>query len=115
MRIKDASSAKSEMNWIFAGKLPKAQYVSSEKGTPLLYIGKHHNKSPLLRCRFTHDIPAYLAAKAYDLHIPHVSLFSDSPPFAPDRAATLDHSKPVYPSIDLNTVCPVFAATGECR
>ncbi|KAF8801086.1 zinc finger dihydrouridine synthase [Phlegmacium glaucopus] len=65
-------------------------------------------------CRFTHDIPAYLAAKTHDLHIPELSQFSDSPPFAPDPA-TLAQFHPVNPSIDSNTVCPVFAATGECR
>ena len=71
-------------------------------------------KISLLRCRFTHDIPAYLAAKAHDLHIPQLSQLSDSPPFAPDPA-TQAQSRPVYQSMDPNTVCPVFAATGECR
>ena len=116
MRTKDVSSAKSKMTWIFVGKLPMAQYVSSEKGTPkfpFIYC-KNAIKSSLLRCRFTHDIPAYLAAKAHDLHIPQLSQFSDSPPFAPDPA-TLAHFHPVNPSIDPNTVCPLFAATGECR
>ncbi|KAF8151441.1 zinc finger dihydrouridine synthase [Crassisporium funariophilum] len=65
-------------------------------------------------CRFTHDIPAYLNAKTHDLNIPEVSQISDSPPFAPDFSA-LRKSHPDYPSLDLNTTCPVFAETGECR
>ena len=116
MRTKGVSSAKSKMNWIFVGKLPMARYASSEKGTPkfpFIYI-VNAVKSYLLRCRFTHDIPAYLAAKGHDLHIPQLSQFSDSPSFAPDPA-TLAQSQPAYPSMDPNTVCPVFAATGECR
>ena len=116
MRTKDASSAKSKMNWIFVGKLLMARYVSSEMGTPKIPFTYIVNtvKGSLVRCRFTHDIPAYLAAKAHDLHIPQLSQFSDSPPFAPDPA-TLAHFQPVNPSIDPNTICPVFAAAGECR
>ncbi|RDB17331.1 tRNA-dihydrouridine(47) synthase [NAD(P)(+)] [Hypsizygus marmoreus] len=65
-------------------------------------------------CRFTHDIPAYLAAKSHDIRIPALSEISDSPPFAPDLSkVTTPH--PEYPSLDLSTICPVFAETGGCR
>ncbi|KAF9472611.1 FMN-linked oxidoreductase [Pholiota conissans] len=65
-------------------------------------------------CRYTHDIPSYLAAKARDIHIPEMSQTSDSAPFAPDQDSLV---KPHldYPTLDLSTVCPVFAETGECR
>ncbi|TFK31535.1 hypothetical protein BDQ12DRAFT_693979 [Crucibulum laeve] len=65
-------------------------------------------------CRFTHDIPAYLAAKPADLHIPQVSEISDAPPYAPEYTGSLKPD-PKYPSLDLGTICPVFAETGECR
>ncbi|PPQ85978.1 hypothetical protein CVT25_001677 [Psilocybe cyanescens] len=65
-------------------------------------------------CRNTHDIASYLAAKTQDIHIPEISQFSDAPPFAPE-ATPLRKTHPAYPSLDLNTVCPVFAETGECR
>jgi hypothetical protein len=113
VRIKDASLAKSEMNWIFVGKLPTVRHVSSGRGT-FIYVLLDTIEGFLVRCRFTHDIPAYLVAKAHDLHIPELSQFSDSPPFAPETA-TLAHFQPANPSIDSNTVCPIFAATGECR
>lgn len=66
------------------------------------------------KCKFAHDIPAYLAAKLHDLRIPDTSEISDSAPFIePDRAVRAPHPK--HPSLDLGTVCPVFAETGECR
>ncbi|KAF9553435.1 FMN-linked oxidoreductase [Agrocybe pediades] len=65
-------------------------------------------------CRFMHDIPAYLAAKPRDLHIPEMSQMSELPPYAPEPE-TLVKSHPDYPSLDLNTICPVFAETGECK
>ncbi|KAF8241060.1 FMN-linked oxidoreductase [Tricholoma matsutake] len=65
-------------------------------------------------CRFTHDIPAYLAAKAQDIRIPNVSEISDTSPFA-SRFTSVVNPHPEIPSVDLNTSCPVFTETGECR
>ena len=66
------------------------------------------------RCRFTHDVAGYLAAKAPDIHMPEVSQILEEPPFVPNLGS-LRSPHPQYPSLDLNTVCPVFAETGECR
>ncbi|KAG6856330.1 hypothetical protein H0H87_005531 [Tephrocybe sp. NHM501043] len=65
------------------------------------------------QCRFTHDIPAYLVAKQHDIRIPDVSEISNTPPFAPDLSMLNPH--PEYQSINLNTICPIFAETGDCR
>ncbi|KAF9467198.1 hypothetical protein BDZ94DRAFT_1211631 [Collybia nuda] len=65
-------------------------------------------------CRFTHDIPSYLAVKSQDIRIPQTSQFSLSSPFTPDITKSIA-PVPEYPSIDLGTVCPVFSETGECR
>ncbi|KDR71559.1 hypothetical protein GALMADRAFT_791101 [Galerina marginata CBS 339.88] len=65
-------------------------------------------------CRFTHDIGAYLAAKTQDIHIPELSEIPTIPPFTPDLDS-LRKAHPDYPTLDLNTICPVFAETGECR
>lgn len=67
-------------------------------------------------CRFTHDVDAYLAAKPADLRVPSVDEISEEPPFnvrTLDGASATPHPK--YPSLDMSTVCPVFAETGECR
>ena len=66
------------------------------------------------KCRFSHDVAAYLAAKPVDIHIPTPSQFSDSTPFVPDMD-TLRTPHPLYPTLDTTTTCPVFAETGECR
>ncbi|KAF8065084.1 hypothetical protein FPV67DRAFT_1562931 [Lyophyllum atratum] len=65
-------------------------------------------------CRFTHDVPAYLAAKAQDIRIPEVSEISNTSPFVPDLPK-LGKPHPEHQSLDLSTTCPVFAETGECR
>jgi tRNA-dihydrouridine synthase 3 len=66
------------------------------------------------RCRFMHDIPAYLAAKTQDIRMPKVSEISDTPPFA-SNSATSVNLHPEFSSVDLSTSCPVFTETGECR
>lgn len=66
------------------------------------------------RCRFSHDIAAYLAAKQQDLRIPDTFEISDAQPIAPDFT-TLTQTHPLYSSVDLNTTCPIFVETGECR
>ncbi|EPQ51956.1 FMN-linked oxidoreductase [Gloeophyllum trabeum ATCC 11539] len=63
-------------------------------------------------CRQSHDVPAYLSSKPQDLSIPPVSSFMTSPPFVHPSPPASD---PRQPSLDLNTVCPVYAALGECR
>ncbi|KAG6890243.1 tRNA-dihydrouridine synthase 3 [Termitomyces sp. T32_za158] len=66
------------------------------------------------QCKFSHDIAAYLAEKQQDLRIPDTYEIPDAQPIAPDfTKLTQPHSK--YPSIDLNTTCPIYAETGECR
>jgi hypothetical protein len=66
------------------------------------------------RCRFSHDIGAYLAAKPQDLRIPSTSEFTDTSPFGPDLSSvTKPH--PRYPNVDAATQCPIFAEMGECR
>ena len=65
-------------------------------------------------CKFSHDIPAYLAAKIHDIRVLESSEISDNSPFVeidrPVREQHVDH-----PSIDRSTTCPIFAETGECR
>ncbi|KAJ3509437.1 hypothetical protein NLJ89_g5226 [Agrocybe chaxingu] len=68
----------------------------------------------ICECRFTHDIPAYISAKAADIHIPFTNQISDTAPFAPFQE-DLRKLHPVYTSIDVSTSCPVFAEAGECR
>jgi tRNA-dihydrouridine synthase 3 len=68
----------------------------------------------LNRCRFTHDIKAYLAAKTHDIHIPDLSQLSEASPFAPSPES-LSSPHIEYPSLDLSSICPVFTETGECR
>ncbi|KAG6877528.1 tRNA-dihydrouridine synthase 3 [Termitomyces sp. T159_Od127] len=64
--------------------------------------------------QFSHDTAAYLAAKQQDLRVPDTSEISDASPIAPDFTK-LTQPHPEHPSVDLNTTCPIFAETGECR
>lgn len=88
--------------------------MNSDPSGSCRFLGNMEIKLKSHRCRFMHDIPAYLTAKPHDLHIPQMSEMSDLPPYAPSPE-TLRKSHPEYPTLDLNTVCPVFAETGECR
>ncbi|KAF9497485.1 zinc finger dihydrouridine synthase [Pleurotus eryngii] len=63
-------------------------------------------------CRFTHDIPAYLAAKPRDIRIPDTTQSLEIPPFIPPQDFVADAE---FPSLDMGTICPVFAEMGECR
>ncbi|KAG6849880.1 tRNA-dihydrouridine synthase 3 [Arthromyces matolae] len=65
-------------------------------------------------CRFSHDIPGYLAAKPQDIRIFNVSDISTTNPSVPDLPH-LAKPHPEHPCIDLNDVCPIFAETGDCR
>jgi tRNA-dihydrouridine synthase 3 len=44
--------------------------------------------------------------------MPKVSEISDTPPF---HFASVLNPHTEFPSVDLNTSCPVFTETGECR
>ncbi|KAI0768259.1 zinc finger dihydrouridine synthase [Trametes elegans] len=67
-------------------------------------------------CRFTHNIPAYLAAKPKDIHFPASEDISDAPPFVrlPD-VEMVEHGDAPQNSLDPSTICPVFQHTGECK
>jgi tRNA-dihydrouridine synthase 3 len=66
------------------------------------------------KCKFAHDIPAYLSAKSHDLRIPETSEISDSIPFI-NSDSSVRKPHPDHPSLGLATTCPVFDETGECR
>ncbi|KAI0722135.1 zinc finger dihydrouridine synthase [Fomitopsis betulina] len=67
-------------------------------------------------CRNTHDVSAYLAAKAKDIHVPTPEDITSSPPFVRTRASPdVNMSEGKTPSIDFSTKCPVFECMGECR
>ncbi len=99
-----------DLCWRFAGS-GKCDFGSecvphlSSTGIALLTL-------PISRCRFSHDIPAYLEAKPRDIFFPPESMLSSEPPFVslPDAAKRTDES-----SVDSPTRCPVFEATGSCR
>src|SRR5262245_484310 len=79
--------------------------------------GPHDSRknSTICRCRFTHDISAYLAAKPKDIHYSPKAELMDVAPFVrptTDRGM-LENEK--LPSVDIYTTCPIFAETGECR
>ncbi|KAI0061146.1 zinc finger dihydrouridine synthase [Artomyces pyxidatus] len=65
-------------------------------------------------CRFTHDIPAYLAAKPRDIYFPSAIDLSDVAPFVrmPERSADAEGPES---SVDFATRCPVFDEAGSCR
>ncbi|KAI0705569.1 zinc finger dihydrouridine synthase [Earliella scabrosa] len=67
-------------------------------------------------CRFTHDVPAYLAAKPRDIHFPSVDDISDVAPFVrlPDVEMSED-GEAQKSSLDPTTTCPVFQRTGDCK
>lgn len=76
------------------------------------------------RCRFTHDIPAYLAAKPRDIRMPPASSISNVPPFIidpspsqlpPPPSPSSPSTPATFSSLDSTTTCPLFAESGECR
>jgi len=64
-------------------------------------------------CKFSHDIPAYLAAKTHDIRVLESSEISDNAPFVEIDRPVREHVD--HPSIDQSTTCPIFTETGECR
>lgn len=66
------------------------------------------------RCRFTHDIAGYLAAKPRDIRIPKIDEIPSSPPWVPNfTESSLVNDQ--YPSLDSLSECPVYLETGFCR
>lgn len=67
-----------------------------------------------LRCRFTHDVSAYLTAKPRDIHCPSHEDISTEPPFVRLPDVEMSEEGP-RSSLDPTTTCPVFQRVGECK
>jgi tRNA-dihydrouridine synthase 3 len=67
------------------------------------------------RCRFTHDIDAYLAAKPRDIHFPSITNISDVPPFIAGMEEDNCTALHISDSLDQHTTCPPFTESGFCR
>ncbi|KZV79694.1 zinc finger dihydrouridine synthase [Exidia glandulosa HHB12029] len=63
-------------------------------------------------CKFSHDIPAYLASKDPDILFPFPDALTAEPPFVRPRER---NPNALYESVDASTVCSGFLATGECK
>ena len=75
-----------------------------------------HARMNKCRCRFTHDISAYLTAKPKDILFPAPDDIASSPPFIGAKTSLdAEMSESKTPSVDFSTKCPVFERTGECR
>lgn len=70
----------------------------------------------LSRCRFSHDIPAYLAAKPRDIYFNLSDPLTDTPPFVklPEAEDNMGVDS-TQNSVDFSTHCPNFEETGACR
>ncbi|KIJ58427.1 hypothetical protein HYDPIDRAFT_102661 [Hydnomerulius pinastri MD-312] len=66
-------------------------------------------------CRFTHDIPSYLAAKPKDIRSPPASSLSTSPPFVLTDDTDQLVAEGDLSSLNFGTTCPCFEEAGECR
>ncbi|KAF8468766.1 hypothetical protein JB92DRAFT_3058588 [Gautieria morchelliformis] len=65
------------------------------------------------KCRFTHDVKAYLSVKPRDITFPSSQALSATPPFVvPPEAGEID---PAFASVNFATSCPVFEENGLCR
>lgn len=67
------------------------------------------------RCRNTHDIAAYIAAKPRDIRFPTADAISDSPPFVSSTQEDVPMPENESTSIDPTVKCPVFETLGECK
>ena len=69
------------------------------------------------RCRFSHDIQAYLDAKPRDIFFPSAPMLSNVPPFVslPSAAGGNETENPEESPVDFTTRCPIFETTGSCR
>ncbi|KZV62143.1 zinc finger dihydrouridine synthase [Peniophora sp. CONT] len=63
------------------------------------------------KCRFSHDIPAYLAAKPKDIYLPAASDLVEHSPFVAVPLAYTEAESSVQPL----SRCPVYERTGSCR
>jgi tRNA-dihydrouridine synthase 3 len=66
----------------------------------------------LPRCRYSHDIGAYLAAKPKDIYFPTASDLSEQPPYVGTPPIADEHS---FSTINSTIRCPVYETTGSCR
>jgi len=65
------------------------------------------------KCRYSHDIPQYLASRGPDIVFPPSAAISDSEPFiAPHEPKPLSEA---HPYIDTTSNCPNFACSGRCQ
>ncbi|KAM6501185.1 zinc finger dihydrouridine synthase [Amanita muscaria] len=62
-------------------------------------------------CRFTHDIPQYLAAKLADIHIRDPREIMDTAPFIMDVSSVATEELKGHSDVK----CPIYEETGECR
>lgn len=65
------------------------------------------------RCRFTHDVGAYLAGKSRDIRFPAPGDLTSEPPFV--RRVERGGADAAPASVDFATACPVFEESGHCR
>ncbi|KIJ63693.1 hypothetical protein HYDPIDRAFT_92327 [Hydnomerulius pinastri MD-312] len=66
-------------------------------------------------CRFTHDIPSYLAAKPRDIRLPPASSLATAPPFVFTDDTDQPAAEGDLSSLNFGTTCPCFEEAGECR
>lgn len=104
-------SQKYETSWNSAGASQTGRCASTDRSTFYL-IRSAWRCRRTSRCRFTHDIKAYLAAKPRDIKLPSAKGITITPPFV--VTDTNSESAPGS-SLDFTTVCPSFEETGECR
>lgn len=69
----------------------------------------------IFRCRNSHNVEEYLAAKPRDLRFPPISALNNESPFISSSNEDEAMSDAKIPSIDWSTTCPVFERTGECK
>ena len=119
-RTKAGVGKRCAMTRMSAGESRRADLASSVRSAYIIRCS-HAFVSELTvhcRCRWSHDVPAYLAAKPRDVRFPTPSDLSDIPPFVQtvgDAGAMQTGDEKEESSIDFSTKCPVFEETGACR
>ena len=118
-RIRAGGFKKSETNSTCAGRLPQARFANSVQSACNFVCRVFVHAVEESRCRFTHDVKRYLAAKPRDIKFPALSDISIQLPFASlgDEGARTDANQVAESrsSLDSTTICPVYAATGRCK
>ena len=71
--------------------------------------------SPSNRCRFTHEIPEYLAVKPKDIKFPSSRDLASSPPFLKQPEGDGCSRNTDLPSVDFSTTCAIFEESGSCK